>query len=193
MTPMMHQDPPAKDAMERYRKYLMVLAHIEVDPQLQRNLDASGVVQETFLEAHQNWPQFQGKTQAELSAWLRQILAHNLADAVRALRREKRDIGRERSLATSLANSSTKLAGWLAADQSSPSQGMQREERAVVVATALAQLPDSQRDALVLQHWHGWSLNEIAQHMGRTPAAVAGLLKRGLKELRALLRELPEA
>jgi RNA polymerase sigma-70 factor (ECF subfamily) len=171
----------------------MVLAHIEVDPRLGRKLDASGVVQETFLEAHQNWPQFQGKTQAELSAWLRQILAHNLADAVRALRREKRDIGRERPLATSLAHSSSKLADWLAADQSSPSQGMQREERAVVVATALAQLPDSQREALVLQHWHGWTLNEIAQHMGRTPAAVAGLLKRGLKALRGLLRDRPEA
>src|SRR3954464_590957 len=129
MTPMTHQDPPAKDAMERYRRYLMVLAHIEVDPRLGRNLDASGVVQETFLEAHQNWAQFHGKTQAELSAWLRQILAHNLADAVRALRREKRDIARERPLASAIGDSSDKLGAWLAADQSSPSQGMHREER----------------------------------------------------------------
>jgi RNA polymerase sigma-70 factor (ECF subfamily) len=193
MTSMTHQDPPAKDAMEQYRRYLTVLAQIQVDPHLQRKLDVSGVVQETFLEAHQNWSQFQGKTQPELSAWLRQIMAHNLADALRALRREKRDIARERPMKGALDESSTRLAGWLAADQSSPSQGMQREERAIAIATALAQLPEAQRDALVLQHWHGWSLRDIAQHLGRTPVAVAGLLKRGLKELRTLLREQPQA
>jgi len=193
MAAITHQDVPARDAMERYRSYLMVLARIEVDPRLQRNLDVSGVVQETFLEAHQNWAQFHGKSQAELSAWLRQILAHNLADALRALRRDKRDIGRERPLEASLGNSSARLGDFLAANQSSPSQGMQREERAVAVAGALAQLPDAQHEALVLQHWHGWSLAEIARHMNRTPAAVAGLLKRGLKELRTLLHETPKA
>ena len=179
--------------MEQYRNYLTVLARLELDPRLQPNLDVSGVVQDTFLEAHQNWAQFQGKSQAELTGWLRQILAHNLTDALRALRREKRDVGRERPLEASLSNSSARLGGWLAADQSSPSQGMQREERAIGVAGALAQLPEAQRDALVLQHWHGWSLREIAQHMGRTPVAVAGLLKRGLKELRTLLPQHPEA
>ncbi len=179
--------------MEQYRSYLTVLARLELDPHLQPNLDVSGVVQETFLEAHQHWAQFHGKSQAELTGWLRQILAHNLTDALRALRREKRDVAREQPLEASLGNSSARLGDWLAADQSSPSQGMQREERAIGVAGALAQLPDAQRDALVLQHWHGWSLSEIAQHMGRTPVAVAGLLKRGLKELRTLLPQRPEA
>ena len=55
-------------------------------------------------------------------------------------------------------------------------------------ADALARLPDAQREAVTLQYWHGRSLNEIAAHMGRTPAAVAGLLKRGLKQLRQALR-----
>jgi DNA-directed RNA polymerase specialized sigma24 family protein len=41
----------------------------------------------------------------------------------------------------------------------------------------------------VLQHWHGFSLAEIGQHMGRSPAAVAGLIKRGLRQLRGLLKE----
>src|SRR3954452_13697835 len=102
------------DSMEEYRNYLTVLARVQVDPRVQRNLDVSGVVQETFLEAHQNWTQFHGKTQPELSAWLRQILAHNLADALRALRRDKRDIARERPLASAIGDSSSKLGNWLA-------------------------------------------------------------------------------
>ena len=58
--------------MEQYRSYLTVLARLELDPRLQPNLDVSGVVQETFLEAHQNWAQFHGKSQVELTGWLRQ-------------------------------------------------------------------------------------------------------------------------
>ena len=62
-----------------------------------------------------------------------------------------------------------------------------QHERAVQLAAALAQLPDAQREALVLQHWHGWTLAQIGEHLDRTPAAVAGLLKRGLRQLRELL------
>ena len=81
------------------------------------------------------------------------------------------------------------MGAFLAADQSSPSQHLQDEERAVRLANAMAELPEAQREALVLQHWQGMSLNEIAAEMKRTPAAVAGLLKRGLKELRIRLAE----
>jgi RNA polymerase sigma-70 factor (ECF subfamily) len=110
-------------------------------------------------------------------------------DALRAFGRAKRDVARERSLEAALDQSSQRLEAWLAAEQSSPSQQAQRHERAVQLADALARLPEAQREALVLQNWHGWSLAEIGQHMGRSPVAVAGLIKRGLKQLRGILRE----
>jgi RNA polymerase sigma-70 factor (ECF subfamily) len=56
------------------------------------------------------------------------------------------------------------------------------------LAVALAELPEAQREALVLQHWHGWSMDEIAAHLGRTRVAVAGLIKRGLAKLRERLQ-----
>ena len=56
------------------------------------------------------------------------------------------------------------------------------------MATALAGLPEPQREALVLQYWQGCTLAEIGAQLGRTPAAVAGLLKRGLKKLRQELQ-----
>ena len=37
----------------------------------------------------------------------------------------------------------------------------------------------------------GWSVLDISRRMGRTEAAVAGLLRRGLKRLRELLGEAP--
>jgi RNA polymerase sigma-70 factor (ECF subfamily) len=183
-------DPSGDGAMlEGYRDYLALLARIQVARRLRAKVDLSGVVQQTLFDAHQALPRFRPRDEAERAAWLRRILANNLADELRKLRAAKRDVGRERSLEADLDESSARLGAWLAADQSSPSRGVERQEQALALARALAALPEAQREALVLQHWGGWSLAQIAEHLGRTPAAVAGLLKRGLARLREDLDE----
>lgn len=180
--------------LEPYRPYLMLLARSQVsEPGLRDRLDLSGIVQQTFLEAHEQLADFRGAgsptASAELARWLRRILAHNLADAVRGVNRAKRDAGRERSLERELERSSLRLGACLAADQSSPSQRAQREERAVVLAAALAELPDAQREVVLLRYFHGRPLTEIAEQQGRTVPSVVGLLQRGLKGLRERLQE----
>jgi RNA polymerase sigma-70 factor (ECF subfamily) len=60
----------------------------------------------------------------------------------------------------------------------------------MLLARALADLPEAQREAVTLHYLQGWPLAEIAGHLGRSPSAVMGLLHRGLKQLRARLREL---
>jgi RNA polymerase sigma-70 factor (ECF subfamily) len=180
---------PEGPALERYRGYLRLLAGLHLAPQLRGKLDPSDVVQQTLLQAHQARDQFRGRCGAELAVWLRQILARNLAGAVRDFGREKRDLAREQSLQAALADSSARLEAWLASEEASPSQQAEQNEQALRLAEALGRLPDAQREALVLQHWHGWSLAQIGGHLNRSPEAVAGLLKRGLKQLRILLQE----
>jgi RNA polymerase sigma-70 factor (ECF subfamily) len=173
--------------LERFRSYLLLLARRQLECNASPRLDPSDLVQQTLLEAHRQGEQFRGETDAERAAWLRKILAHNLADAERALHRDKRDVGRECSLEAELANSAADLGGFLAGDQSSPSQKVDRQEEALRLADVLAQLPEAQREALVLQYWHGMTLAQIGEQLERTPVAVAGLLKRGLRRLRELL------
>ena len=186
----MDRDAPGYTAdLQRWRDYLSVLARAQVDPRLRGRIDLSGVVQQTLLEAHRERRRFEAEHPAQEAAWLRRILAHNLADALRKLATGKRDLTRERSLEAALDQSSARLAAWLAADQSSPSQQAQRYEQGLRLAAALETLPEAQREALVLQHWHGWTLAQIAAHLGRSRAAVAGLLKRGLQQLRRQLQE----
>src|SRR5438034_439810 len=84
--------------LEKYREYLRVLARLHLDPRLQAKLDPSDVVQQTLLEAFRDWDQFRGEDAAQRAAWLRKILARNLANLVRDLKRDKRDVDRERSL-----------------------------------------------------------------------------------------------
>ncbi len=173
----------------QFRDYLLLLARMQLGNQYRGKLDASDVVQQALLEAHQHLAQFRGHSESELAGWLRQVLACTLADAIRALRRAKRDVARERSLEAALEESSARIGAWLAAEQSSPSQQAERHEQAARLAQVLAQLPEAQREALVLRHCQGWALADISRHLGRTPAAVAGLLKRGAKQLRVLLQE----
>jgi RNA polymerase sigma-70 factor (ECF subfamily) len=183
--------PPegAGQLLEPFRAYLRLLARLHLAPQLRGKLDPSDVVQQTLLQAYQALDQFRGQSEAERAAWLRQILANNLARALRDFGRGRRDIAREQSLQAALDDSSARLEAWLAADQSSPSRRVEQGEQALRLAEALGQLPEAQREALILQHWQGLSLAEIGGQLGRGPEAVAGLIKRGLKLLRELMRE----
>ena len=172
-------------ALERYRDYLLLLARIQLDRRLQAKLDPSDVVQQTLLKAHQNWDQFRGRSEAELAAWLRSILARHLADVVRKF--DPWGDGRERSLEAALEQSSARLESWLAAEDTPPSKRFERQEQLLRMAEALAGLPDDQRTALELRHLRGLAVAEVAREMGRSTAAVGSLLYRGLKTLRELL------
>jgi RNA polymerase sigma-70 factor (ECF subfamily) len=145
--------------------------------------------QQTALEACRSLDQFRGQTDAELVARVRQVLNRQLAHVVRDFGRARRDVRRERPLEEALEESSVRLVEALADDQASPSALVQRNEQAVRLAAALEQLPEAQRLVLTLRHLEGWPVADIARHVKRSTVAVAGLLHRGLKQLRLLLRE----
>jgi RNA polymerase sigma-70 factor (ECF subfamily) len=182
-------DAEVSEALEQYRDYLHLLARLQVAPRLQARLDLSGVVQMTLLEAHQGLEHLRGSGEGQRAAWLRRILLNNLADELRKLAADKRGQGRERSLEAALAESSARLEAFLAADGPSPSQQAQRQEELLLLARALAALPDSQRRAVELHHLQGLPLAEIAAELGLSKPAVAGLLHRGLQNLRRQLTD----
>ncbi len=182
-------DPSAAEENAEFRDYLMTVAQLHLEPALRQKFDASDVVQQTLLEAHQQAENFRGNTRAEKAGWLKQMLLHNLIDMMRAFRREKRDVGREQAMQASIDQSTARLSACLIAQQQSPQSRAIQDEQGLRLAEALATLPQPQREALVLQHFHGWSVAQIAEHMGRSRTAVAGLLKRGLQKLRQQIRE----
>jgi RNA polymerase sigma-70 factor, ECF subfamily len=184
MTAHEHEATPA---LESYRNFLRLIARVRLDRRLQGKVDPSDVVQQTLLRAHQSLDQFRGQAEAEMAGWLRQILAVTLADEVRRYHRSKRHVGVERVLLASLEESSASLEAWLACDQTSPSQGALRQEQIQLLASALESMSEDQRVAVELHHLQGLSLADVASEMGRSKAAVAGLLRRGLKELRTRL------
>jgi RNA polymerase sigma-70 factor (ECF subfamily) len=179
---------PKPLSFEQHRDYLLLLARLQVYSWLASKLDASDLVQQTLLKAHQAREQFRGASE-QVRPWLRQILANTVANAIRGLCQARRDARLERSLEADLTASSARLDAWLTAEQSSPSERCLRDEQMQSLARALETLPEDQRAVVVLKHCQGFSLLEIAKLLNRTPASVAGLLRRGMEGLRELLRE----
>ena len=136
---MADEDNPGVSSPERYRDYLLLLARIQLDPGLRAKLDPSDVVQQTLLKAHQNWDQFRGRSEAELAAWLRAILARHLADVVRKF--DPWLGGREQSLEAALEQSSAQLESWLAAEHTPGSKKFERQEELLRMAEAAGQPP----------------------------------------------------
>jgi RNA polymerase sigma-70 factor (ECF subfamily) len=172
--------------LDYYRDYLLLLARAQLPPRLQAKFGASDVVQQTLLEAHRDLSHFQGDS-GDLAAWLRRILANNLANACRDFERDKRDIRREQPLHQSVEESSARLEAWLADCHSSPSQQAERNEQILRLASALMRLPQEQRRVVELRYLHGTALKAIAELLGKSRSAVAGLLHRGMSELRNFL------
>jgi RNA polymerase sigma-70 factor (ECF subfamily) len=175
-------------AWERYREYLRMLARLQAPARLRAKVDASDVVQQTLLEAHQAAQRLATLDESAQLAYLRRALANNLADLARRFGAEARDLRREQPLEAQVRDSSARLAEWLAAEQSSPSMRAMREEELLALAEALGQLPDDQRLAIEMKHLQGCPVAEIAETLGRSETAVGGLLRRGVKRLRELMK-----
>jgi RNA polymerase sigma-70 factor (ECF subfamily) len=197
--PLPENPPPAEDLLrlardgrgealgqllDLYRGYLALLARLEIGQRLQGKVDASDVVQETFLQAHRAFGEFRGASEGELVAWLRQILASRLAKQVRHFYGTgRRDLRLERELDEALDRSSQVCHG-LAAPHSSPSTVAARREQAVILADALGRLPDDYREVIVLRHLEGLTFPEVAGRMGRSLGSVEKLWMRALARLR---------
>lgn len=173
--------------IEKFRRYLLSLAEMRMNPRLKQKEDPADVVQLVMLEAFRDLPKFRGRTEAELKAWLKSILFNRLNEQHRRYSTQKRGLNREVSLEKQLEESSQFLCRQLAADQSTPSAHMMKQEQVEQLADALSKLLDDERTVIVLKHFHHCEISEIATHISRTPNAVIGLLRRGLHKLRETL------
>ncbi len=182
---------PASSSDERtgwlmqYEPWLRLLARLEIDTRFQSKFSGSDVVQQTLLEAWRGWPSLRGTTEAERLAWLRQILAHQMARMARYYGgTRKRAVHREVPLLQSLDASSRRLESMLAAKGDSPSQRLRQEERQAMLARVLERLPDDYREVLILRNLEDLSHQEIGRRMGRSEGAVRMLWVRALGRLR---------
>jgi RNA polymerase sigma-70 factor (subfamily 1) len=181
--------PPPTDPngpLERFRAYLETLKSIQLDPRLRGRFGLSDVIQITLLKASRALERITALDEEGQKRWLRRMLLNTLRDEIARHRAGRRDVALEQPLEAS----SCRVNEWLAVEDSSPSERLVRQEQSLRLLEALARLPERQREALILQRWHGWKLADIAAHLGCTTGAVAGLHAHGLATLREWLPEM---
>jgi RNA polymerase sigma-70 factor (ECF subfamily) len=173
--------------LEQFRPQLRRQAQHKVDARWQARADESDLVQLTLLTATNAFPAFRGGSEGELVAWLEAILQQHLAAMARIhLQTEKRSVMREAAAQPaddSQGNWQPPAAG------PTPSGMVMQGEMRLEIERALEDLPWDQREAVRLRFFHEWSAGQIAQFLGKTDRAVAGLIFRGLGRLKDVLRE----
>lgn len=182
------RDGALGDLLGAYRNYLRILAATCLDPAVRGKADASDVVQEAMLKAHQSFPQFRGTTEQEWIAWVRRILVNTMADLHRRFALPGRRVRRERSLESSMDRSSLMLRNLVPARGPSPSQEAHTREMSVVLADALSELGADDREVLILRNLKEFGWKEIAERTGRSPDGARMQWTRALHRVGLLLQ-----
>jgi RNA polymerase sigma-70 factor (ECF subfamily) len=174
--------------LEYYRPYLRLLAKLQVASRLRKELDASDVVQETFLDAARDFSRFRGSSEPELIAWLKRLLAANVADAHRRfLGTKKRNVLQESQVLEMLDQSSAMLDQRMVTRTGSPDSSAARREEVIRLSAALERLRPTYHDVILLHHFHGMRFQQVAERLGRSLDSVKNLWLRALVALKRQL------
>ena len=167
--------------LDGQRRRLSVLVHYRLGPELRRKVPPEDVVQETYLRAVRDYPQFEYRGPGSFLAWLAQISQHVIADQARRWETAKRKASAE------VALEAGKGAADPPRDPETPSRLLLGEERLRQILSLMDQLPDQYREVLLLSRFEGLTTGEIANRRGIPRSAVSLQLHRALSRLRELL------
>jgi RNA polymerase sigma-70 factor (ECF subfamily) len=156
---------------------------------LQRMVAVEDVIQEAFIQAIRDIGNCQANSEQAFAAWLSAIAEHRLHDIIKGLYRQKR--GGDRRQAEAVAGGSAgglfELIELISDHRSTPGRALKRHEAAQAIQVGIAALPDDQREAIRLRYLEGKSIEETSAEMGRSTAAVNGLVRRAKESLRDTL------
>ena len=183
-----------------YRNYLRMVVRTGLGPRLRERVELSDVVQEALVEVVRQFPQFTGQNEASLVGWLRRLVGQKLADLGRYHNRAKRSAGGS-DLAldapydggggSDTSHGAGRLLDMLALSQTSPSEAASRRELIVLLADALADLPEPEAEVIWLRHADGLSFEAIGDRLGLSRKSIRGVWARGLKVLKRSLEGPP--
>lgn len=175
------RDPAALEALvdEHYAAVLNFLCRFTG-----RRDDAPDLAQEVFLKALRAIGSYDGG--ASLRTWLLSVAANASRDGMRRRKRTREDVAAEPEMAllTDRADETPDLR---------PEMRATRQVRARAVREAVAALPETHRQAVILRFFHDLSLKEIAAVSGCTIGTVGSRLHYAMRKLERLIASDPNA
>jgi RNA polymerase sigma-70 factor (ECF subfamily) len=182
------------DLLDRHRAALRRMVQLRLDRALARRVDASDIVQDVLLEAHQRLAGYLADPRMPFPVWLRQLAHDRVIEMHRQHRgAQRRSLDREQPLANPAYadRSSFDLAAQLADRELTPAAANIRRELEQRFLAALDQLDDEDREIIWLRHFDQLGNSEAAGALGLSPPAAGMRYLRALRRLRAILGETP--
>jgi len=142
--------------------------------------DAEDMAQETFISAYRSMDSF--RSEANIKTWLYRIALNKCLDF-----RRKQSAQKRMAFLQSIFGNSAAVRQLKSAVSLSPERPVEDDERRAILDTALNQIPEKQRTALLLSKTEGLSQKEIAETMNISVGAVESLISRAKENLRKLL------
>lgn len=171
----------------RHRPFLRRVVEVRLDGKLRSRVDPSDIVQETHLEAYRRLSDYLERRPMPFRLWLRKTACERVMMAHRKhVQASRRSIDRETPLAS---RSSDQLADQLLASGISPSQELGKNELARRIRQSVLQLPELDREILLMRHFEGLSHREAAQLLEVEEAAARKRYGRALVRLSKLLAD----
>ncbi|MDF1844727.1 MAG: sigma-70 family RNA polymerase sigma factor [Rubripirellula sp.] len=180
------------ELFSRHRNQLKRMLDRQMDSRLRRREDASDILQQVYIYAHQQIDKYVYEPKMPFFLWLRKLTKQRMIDSHRRhLNAEKRSIKQERTInRRSAAGASASLAIQVAACLASPSQVAMRAELVSQVARALESMDPIDREIIALRHFDELRNCDVAKALGIKEAAASNRYMRALERLRESVQDL---
>jgi RNA polymerase sigma-70 factor (ECF subfamily) len=167
--------------------FLRARAERRLDGMLQVKVSPSDIVQETLLEAHRGFANFEGCDRGELVLWLSSILNHRVHNAYRKYRgTDKRNLAREMPL--HLMDDSAQQLVLAVNNISTPSGHAVANEESASLEAALRKLSARHEQVIRLRNELKLSFAEIGVALSCSSDAAQKLWSRAVKQLARKLK-----
>jgi RNA polymerase sigma-70 factor, ECF subfamily len=183
-----------RELFSRHRDRLKRMVQLRLSRRLQGRVDASDVLQESFLEIALRLPEYVQAPALPFFLWLRHLTGLKLVEVHRRhLGTQLRDADREVSLHRGglPEADSVSLAAQLLGKLTTPSQAAIKAETRLYVQEALNSMDPIDREVLALKHFEQLSTTEIAEILGLSKAGAGSRYLRAIKRLRDILSQIP--
>ncbi|MFP6650076.1 MAG: sigma-70 family RNA polymerase sigma factor [Pirellulaceae bacterium] len=176
--------------IDRHRDAILRLVRMRLDRRIQPRVGVSDVVQDVFIEANRRLQKYLQDPIMPFHLWLRQIAKDRIIDAHRRHRvSAKRSVDREQPahLPAGMDHSSMAIANQLVDGEITPMAAATQRELASRVEQTITELPEQDRDILLMRHYEFLSNQEVAEALGLSQPAASMRYLRAIRRMRELL------
>ena len=182
--------------LARHRPALRRMIDMRLDPKLRQRLDASDVVQDVLIDAHRRLDEYLADPKMPFHLWIRLIAKDRIIDAHRRHRgAARRSLDREQPMHSpgGIDQSTMDLAAQLCDPELTPAARATWEELQRRFRDALDELPEADREVVLMRHFEHLSNSEVAAALDLSEPAASMRYMRSMRKLRSILGEEPSA